>query len=436
MQRNLVKLYLGNTSWLFAERALQLTLAFAVNVYVARYLNPARFGLFNYALSVIALASPLATLGIDAILVRELVRRSDDHRKWLGTAFTLKLMSSILLVFMVGGFQLLFGRNPVLNGMMMLIALGLVLQSMNVIDDYFQSQVAVRYSAQAKMAMLIFSSIVKIVLIICKASILPFAALVLLENCFFATALWINYNKKGLPAFIGQFDIKVAKRLMHDSWPMLLTSIAVAVYLKIDQIMLKRMLDAAAVGQYAAAVRISEALYFIPFALTSSFFPAIIAAKEYGQSIYLERLQRFYDLMVWLGVVSAVLVAFILPHFVPLLYGDVYKPASAVLRWHGWSLLFVFMANASSRWFLIENRQKSFLIINTAAAVSNIFLNLWLIPMMGISGAAISTVIAYAIAGFVASGLLPSAWPNFRMLCKSLNIYVAVKRNIKSFRMD
>ncbi len=436
MQRNLFKLYLGNTAWLFAERALQLTLAFVVNLFVARYLQPSNFGLFNYALSIVALASPLAALGVDAILIRELVRNPTAQRKWLGTGFALKLTAGVGMFLIIALIQFLFGRNPILNTMVLLMAAGLILQSMNVIDDYFQSQVASRYTVQAKMAALLFSSTLKVLLILGKASLVAFAALICAENIFLSLALWVNYRRLRLPSFIGSFDRQAAKWLLQQSWPLLLTSLSVAVYLKIDQVLLKRLLDAEAVGHYAAAVRISEALYFIPIALTSTFYPTIIAAKEYGASLYQQRLQRFYDIMVWLGLILAVFVALVAPRFVPFLYGASYEPAAAVLRWHGWALWFVFMANAGSRWFLLENRQLTFLWVNLSGAVANVLLNLWLIPIFGIRGAALATVVSYAVAGWFGYAVYPYARANFGLMWQSINIINAMKRMVEYFRIS
>ena len=50
--------------------------------------------------------------------------------------------------------------------------------------------------------------------------------------------------------------------------------------MKIDQVMIKEMLGAEAVGQYAAAVRLSEVWYFIPIIIASSLFPAIVILKK------------------------------------------------------------------------------------------------------------------------------------------------------------
>ena len=79
---------------------------------------------------------------------------------------------------------------------------------------------------------------------------------------------------------------KVARSLLRDSWPLILSGVLVSIYVNIDQVMIKHMIDEQAVGLYAIATRLSTAWYFIPIAITSSMFPAILNAK-YNNSSYL-----------------------------------------------------------------------------------------------------------------------------------------------------
>ncbi len=77
-----------------------------------------------------------------------------------------------------------------------------------------------------------------------------------------------------------RFDKEIGKKIVKDSWPLMFASLMIVVYMKIDQIMLKNMLDATQVGIYAVAVRLSEVWYFIPVLITQSIFPAVINAKK------------------------------------------------------------------------------------------------------------------------------------------------------------
>ena len=93
--------YFSNTSWLMAERILRMTVALFVGVYVARYLGPERFGLLSYANSFVGLFLALATLGIESIVIRELVKSPESRNELLGSAFGLKILGTLLMWFIL-----------------------------------------------------------------------------------------------------------------------------------------------------------------------------------------------------------------------------------------------------------------------------------------------------------------------------------------------
>jgi O-antigen/teichoic acid export membrane protein len=188
---------------------------------------------------------------------------------------------------------------------------------------------------------------------------------------------------------------------LRDSWPLIFGSIAASIYMRIDQVMIKEMLDAEAVGQYAAAVRLSEAWYFIPVVISASLFPAIINAKKVSEKLYYERLQKLYDLMVWTALAIAIPMTFMSDWIVELLYGEKYYQAGSVLMIHIWAGVFVFLGVASGKWLLNENLQKIAFYRTFYGMLINISLNYLLIPKFGIIGAAISTTISYMFAGYL-----------------------------------
>jgi len=154
-----------------------------------------------------------------------------------------------------------------------------------------------------------------------------------------------------------KFKRETAVSLLKDSWPLILSSMVIAIYMKIDQVMIKEMLDAEAVGNYAAAVRLSEAWYFIPMVISSSLFPAIINAKKISEKLYYDRLQKLYNLMVWMAISIALPMTFLSDWIVNLLYGAKYSEAGDVLMIHIWAGVFVFLGVASGKWFVAENLQ-------------------------------------------------------------------------------
>lgn len=412
--------YFKNTSWLMGEKILRMVVGLFVGIWVARYLGPEQFGLFSYAQAFVGLFAVVAGLGLDGILVRELVKDPSKQDALLGTAFRLKLVGAFLVIIALAIAVTLSHQDNLTTLLIFIIASATVFQSFNVIDFYFQANVLSKYVVYANIFSLLISSVIKIGLILNEAPLLYFAYVILFDSLVlsFGFVYFYQYKKHLLSQWY--FDRKLALSLLKDSWPLILSGLVISIYMKVDQIMIKEMLSAEAVGQYAAAVRISEAWYFIPMVIASSLFPAIINAKKQSEALYYARLQKLYDLMVWMAIAIALPMTFLSDWVVSLLYGEQYNQAGAVLMIHIWAGVFVFLGVASSRWLLVENLQ-IFSTINTAVgAIVNIVLNYILIESIGIQGAAWATLISYFVAAYLSLALNTKTRKNFINLTKSL----------------
>ena len=414
--------YFKNTSWLFGEKILRMVVGLFVGIWVARYLGPERFGLFSYTQSFVGLFAIVATLGLDSIVVRELVKNEDSKNSLLGTAFTLQLIGVFILLLLLAVAINFTSNDTYTNMLVFIIASATIFQSFNVIDYYFQSKVLSKYVAYANTITLLLSSIVKIALISNEASLIAFVYVILFDSIVLALGFLYFYLHNHLSIKDWRFDKNVATSLLKDSWPLILSGVVISIYMKIDQVMIKEMLGSGAVGQYAAAVRLSEAWYFIPTIISASLFPAIVNAKKQSEELYYARLQKLYDLVVWLTVVIALLVTFLGSWIVDLLYGVQYSQAGAVLVMHIWAGVFVGLGVASGKWFLVENLQILSFWRTFYGAVINITLNLFLIDIYGIFGAAFATLASFFFASVLFDFFDYRARRVFFMKIKTINI--------------
>lgn len=394
--------YAVNTSWLICEKMLRMTMGLFVGIWVARYLGPEQFGLFSYTQSFTFLFAAIATLGLDSIVIREMVKDESRSNVLLGTAFFLKMAGALLLLpllYVAVGFT---NNDEFTNLLIFIIASSTIFQSFNVVDFYCQSKVLSKYVAWTNSCSLLISSVLKIVLILNEASLIYFVYVVLLDAIILSLGLVYFYVKKiHLSIMHWRFDWETACELLKDSWPLILSSIVVSIYMKIDQIMIKEMMNAEAVGQYAAAVRLSEVWYFIPVTIVGSVFPAIINAKKTSIELYYFRIKKLYTLMIWMAISIALPMTFLSKYLVLLLYGDDYQLAGDVLMIHIWTGIFVFLGVAFSQYLISENLvMKSFYRTATGATV-NIFLNFLLIPYYGIIGAAAATLAGQLVANLL-----------------------------------
>ncbi len=414
--------YFKNTSWLFVEKILRVIVGLFVGIWVARYLGPEQFGLFSYAQSFVGLFTVIATLGLDGIVIRELVKDESRRDVLLGTAFRLKLVGALLLLIALAIAVKLSHQDTLTTLLVFVIASATVLQSFNVIDFYFQSKVLSKYIVYANIVSLLVSILIKVALILTQAPLLSFAYSVLFDSLVLACGFLYVYRYNKLFVRKWQFDAQVALSLLKDSWMMMLAGAAILIYMKIDIIIIKEMIDSEAVGQYAAAVKISEAWYFIPMVIVSSLFPAIIKAKKISEELYYARLQQLYNFMVLMAIVIAIPMTFLSNMLIEFLYGEQFNKSGIVLMIHIWAGVFVFLSVVNDKWFYIENKASILTFKVLTGAVSNILLNIILIPIYGIEGAAIATIISYSISVLWSDLLFRSLKKIFIMKIRSITL--------------
>jgi len=423
--------YFANTSWLMGERVLRMVVSLFVGIYVARYLGPEGFGLLSYTLSFVWLFSSLASFGLDDILVRELVQSPEKRNNLLGTVFWLKVCGTVVMGTAIALVLQLKAEEQQTYWMIALITFGFLFQATNVVDFYFQSQVQSKFAVRAQAFQLLITSLFKIYLVWNQAELIWFAFALMLDQAVVALLFLIMYRWKieWFPFF--SFTWTQAKKLMRDAWPLIFAGMVVSVYMKIDQVMLKEMLNTKAVGVYAAAVKLCEAWYFVPTAVIASLFPAVIEARKNSELLYYERVQKLYDLMVWGSVAVAIPSTLLADWIILILYGADFKEAADVLRIYIWAGVFVSLGIASSKCLIAENLQRYSFYITALGAVLNISCNYWLIPIYGIKGAAFATLVAQVTVCFLSLSFFKKTRHNFLLVAKSLSIISAYKRTFQ-----
>lgn len=422
---------IANTGWLFGDKLLRMGVGLVVGVWLARYLGPNQYGQLNYAIAFVSLFTALSTLGLNGIVVRDLVRKPEDSNTILGSAFVLQLLGG------TGGFlctviaiQITRPQDAAIKLFVMLLSITMVFKSTEVVKYWFESKVQSKNNVVVETGAFVFLSFVQVILLVIKAQLLTFVWAMVTESFIIAVGLLWIYGRSGgwLPDW--KLHWSRAKRLLTDSWPLILSGLAIMVYIRIDQVMLGQMRGDTEVGIYSAAVRISEVWHFIPAILVPTVFPSLIRAKNQNEETYNNLFQKFYDGMVLLALSVAIPMTFLSAWLVTLLFGNDFKRASIVLSIHIWSCVFAFLGGASARWFLIENLQMFSLYRALVGALVSIGINLYLIPVYGAVGAAMGTLCAQIFAIYIFDIFHPITRRMFIMKSKAL---IIIPRIIKYY---
>jgi O-antigen/teichoic acid export membrane protein len=394
-----------------------------VGVWIARYLGPEQFGLLSFAMAFTGLFGAIAALGLQGIVVRDIVRNPDCAQDTLGTAAVLQLIGGLvaylLILIVIGSLR---PDDALARGIVAVLGSMMLFNGSDIALYWFESHVQSKYVVWVQNGVFLAFAVIKVVLILQHAPLTTFVWAMFAEAAVVAALLLLMLSKRGLKLTTLRIGTERAKTLLKDSWPLLLSGAAIVIYMKIDQIMLGQMIGDEAVGIYSVALRLSEIWYFIPVMIVASVFPAILEAKKLSETQYYARLQKLYDLMVLLSVGVALPMTFLSTTIVTLLFGEAYAESGPVLAIHIWTAVFVFLGVASGKWFLAENRQILSFQRTALGAVVNVLLNLILIPGFGVIGAAMATVISQATAAWLFDLVQHETRSMFFMKIRSMNI--------------
>jgi O-antigen/teichoic acid export membrane protein len=428
------KKYFKNTSWMFLERVVRLVLSFVVNIYIIRYLGAEKFGILSYAMSYVGLFATIATLGLDNITVRELVQTPSEKHNILGTVLSLRIFGSAIMMILILLSFLVVSESSASILLILIIAAGPIFQSFWVVDFYNQAKIQVKNSTLVHIVSLIVSSVLKVLLILLDAPLVYFAAVTSAEFLFSGIGFFITYQSQEKDFFKWEFRFNLGMKLLKDSWPLILSGLVIAVYMKIGQIMIGRMMTKTDVGYYSTAVRLCEAWYFIPMALASSLFPAIVNYKKISEELYLSRLQKLYDLLTWIAIGIAIPVTIFAEDIIIILFKAEFLPAASVLVIYIWAGIATFLGVASSQYLITENLTKMSFYRTLMGMIANVILNYTLIPIYGITGSALATLISYSVATF-SIGFSRKTFFQVGMMLRSIffiNLFIWLKNQWQS----
>ncbi|WP_406824461.1 flippase [Pedobacter sp. KACC 23697] len=421
--------YLKNTGLLMLGRVGSLAIKMAVSIMVANYLLAFNNGILTSAIAYTYLFASIAGLGLDQFIVKELHQFPGNRDTILGTAFWLKATAGLICI---PAIFLAWTIRPLADipyHIILTLSFTGLFQSLTVIDSYFQSEVQSKYIMQVQIVGNFISALTKVMLIMFSAELIYFVYSFLFDTVLLSVGYFYVYQRKGRNIFNWNFNKELAIRLLHFSWPLIISGIMVSVYMKIDQLMLKEIMGhngTAEAGAYATAVSLSEALNFVPVAIVTSLFPAILNARRDNPERYQKRLQNLYDLMAWLSLAFALFVTFAAPYIYKL-FNPEFAFAAPALALHVWGSIFVFLGVASGQYLIAEGFSRLTFIRTGFGAAVNIVLNLILIPKMGMIGTAIATVIAYFCSTFFILLFKKTRQQGYMML-KSLFLITAFQK--------
>lgn len=423
MNRNKV---VKNASWLIGIQLVKSLLAMVISMLTARFLGPSGFGLINYAASIVSFVAPIMYLGLTGVLVQELVTHPEREGEILGTSIFLTLISSLFCIGGVAAFVSIanFGERDTFLVCLLYSTL-LIFQSLEIMIYWFQAKLLSKYSSMVALFAYLIISGYKIFLLATGKSVYWFAVSNALDYMVIAIGLLFVYRRMGGARL--RFSTETAKNLLKKSRYYIIPDMMVAIFAQTDRIMLKLMIDDAATGYYSAAVACAGMTAFVFSAVIDSFRPMIFEDKKNNEGQYEKDVCRLYSIIIYLSLLQSVFITAFAGLIIRILYGVDYAPSVSALRLIVWYTTFSYVGSVRNIWILAESKQKYLWVINLTGAAANVVLNYFLIPVMGIMGAALASLITQIFTNVIIGFIIKPIRYNNRLMIKALNPADCVK---------
>lgn len=413
--RHSIQKAMSNTGWMMGDQLVRKLVGLLVGVLVARHFGPQLFGEFSYAIAIVMIVSPVSNLALDEISIRNLVKKPSNRDEVLGTSFVMMLAGGSL-AFLLAMIVICLARpeSQLAQWLVGILALGYIVQAFMAIEFWFESQMQWKFTVYAKTSVFLLLSISKIGLLLLQAPLIAFAWAGLAEIVLGSIGLLIVYRYQGFSLKDWSFRLGMARVLLNDSWPLILSALLTMVYLRIDQVMIGNMLGRVELGNYSVAVQLSEVWVFIPMVVISAVFPAFVEVEKDNEDLFYAHLQRLYRMMALYGYLIAVPVTFFAQEIVHFLFSAAYVDAGPLAAVLVWAMVFTSLGAARSILIITKNWTRVNLVSVALGGLLNIGLNLFLIPSYGTMGAVVATLISYwfAVHGtcFFFKTLRPTGW--------------------------
>lgn len=390
------KKVLKNMSWLLGGKVVNMILSFFVSLATARYLGPDNFGSINYVAAYVSFFSSITSLGLSVIVIKEVSMGKEDDNEVIWTGILMRFLTAVLS--MISVLALVFitdGGDPLIMKIAFLESIGVLASAFDTFMYWFQGKLLGKYVSIASVIAYLGMSLYRIYLLANNADILWFAFATSVDTLILSFVLMVCYMKENGVHI--RASLRVGKKLMKQSYHYMISGLIAILYSKIDQIMLKHMLDSYSVGLYSAALAIAGLWGMIPSAFIQSVSPVLYKNAEENRQMFYKRLKQSYAGIWLLNICWSVAVSVFSYLIIYILYGKEYLGAQGALIIVVWYSGVSAIGSLTQVYLATENKNKYVNYFALAGLVTDVVLNFLLIPHFGIMGAAVATLATYIV---------------------------------------
>ena len=394
---NQVKTIGKNISSLGIAHAITLILGSIVVIFIARYLGDIGYGKYSFAVAFTALFSVLSDLGLSTLTIRDVARDKSQAGRYLGQVSALKVILAIvtLLLIVIVINVLDYPRETTVA--VYIIGASVIINSFTrlffSITSAFEKM---EYEAVIKIIQTIILFSLVLLVIHFNYGLISIVSSYLVGSIFsFVLSIFVILKKFAKPKF--ETDLDFWRKTTKEALPFALTAVFSMVFFRVDTVMLSVMKGDAVTGWYYAACNIINALLAIPVIYGLAIFPVLSKYHESARSSFDKVGTLSFKYLLMLGLPISVGISLLAEEIIQLVYGSAYLNSSYALQIMVWVFFISCIAIVPFHALNSANKQHSAMTSLGIGAGLNVLLNLLLIPIYGLIGAASASVTTFFV---------------------------------------
>ena len=311
-----------NSLWIALGLIGNASLYFVTIFFLTRYLGPEKFGLYSVAISLAGLFLPLADLGLDLHMTRMISADPQLLRHELSRAISAKIVLSVIFWFMMISTAYMLDYSATLIGYVSLIGFSLLVGSMA--HSFIGAIRAVRKMRYESISL--FSG--KMIAMVANLTMIMIAHL---AGSITLVSASFYFLKSQVGPLDFRFSLKGLKWRLKGALPYGLTAFLVAIYFKIDTVMLSKMVETAEIGFYNGAYNLVLASMILSTPLVVALFPVLSSLYDNRRSEAENIFQRGLKYSIMIGLPLGVGSVLMAEPVIMLAYGAQFHQSVALL---------------------------------------------------------------------------------------------------------
>jgi len=366
-------------------------------IFIARELGTEGFGAFSFALALASVLVIVGEMGLPKMVVRELTNHKEDVAKYIGDLTILRLITGIASMGIIYLILVLSSRSADTRLPLFLIGLSLLIFTglRRFFDAIFQAFEVMKYQALVDMVDILLTFGVGTALLFSGYGLMGIAfAMMVGATISMAMDFIILTRKLGKPAF--SFDLAFWKRMALGALPFGVIGVLTFLFGYSNTVLLALFKGDEQAGLFSSAYRVIWMLAIIPATCMTAVFPFLSRVGDSPKDRHSNAIRLVVKYLACLSLPFVGLLAIYAPHIISAVYGNSYTSASSAL----WILaaipLFSFAYIPLIDLLNSQYKHRFSVIAILVCAAINTGLCLILAPLLGLVGAAISTLVAEA----------------------------------------